>query len=89
MFLDGFPNVEKPEPGFDYVSNLQHVKISLLFHQINLSELQGQTQTIKLSDGKFFGLDRLLFRLSGKFAKLVTQIRIKLFTLRILFLKRF
>ncbi|QFS43625.1 hypothetical protein GXM_01098 [Nostoc sphaeroides CCNUC1] len=39
--------------------------------------------------GKFVGLDRLLFRLSGKLNKLVTQIGIKLFTLRLLSLRRF
>ncbi|AUB42797.1 hypothetical protein COO91_08943 [Nostoc flagelliforme CCNUN1] len=39
--------------------------------------------------GKFADLDRLLFRLSGKFAKLVTQIGIKLFALRLIFLRRF
>lgn len=39
--------------------------------------------------GKFAGLDRLLVWLFGKFEKLVTQLGIELFTLRLLFLKRF
>ncbi len=67
------------------------------FASFSPNQLTKQSQCITESNprrlnclmGKFVGLDRLLFQLSGKFAKLVTQIGIKLFTLRLLFLKRF
>jgi|GEM_PF-2320350 hypothetical protein len=66
------------------------------FASFSPNQLTKQSQWITESNprrlnclmGKFVGLDRLLFQLFG-IAKLVRQIGIKLFTLRLLFLKRF
>ncbi|WP_334971097.1 hypothetical protein [Nostoc sp.] len=73
------------------------VKVRNNFASFSPAKLTKQFQCIAGSNlrllnclmGKFAGLDRLLFWLSGKFAKLVTQLGIELFALRLLSLKRF